>query len=107
MTEAEKEAKRETERKKLAAMTPEKKQRWLARRRKAKKARHKRDPEVARRQQLRTWYGLTKEQVAEYEALTHCPICGNQFEPDGKQVKRKSVDHDHADGMVRGGICGE
>lgn len=61
------------------------------------------DPEISRRSQLRTRYGLT---VDQYDAMLEaqgglCALCDSP-----PQVRRLSVDHDHLTGAVRGLLCG-
>lgn len=75
-------------------------------------ARHRRDPEHARKVQRewrrRTKYGLTQEQVEEMDARGVCDVCGRSAEEvaaNGRSGERLHIDHDHETGVVRGVLC--
>ena len=77
-------------------------------------ARAPEDPVLMRRRKLRESYGITME---EYDALFaqqggRCAICGDEKEAwqpgagTSGRVRFLVVDHSHADGRVRGLLCG-
>lgn len=80
----------------------------------AERARIPEDRNSIRRRKLREMYGIT---MADYDAMFEaqggrCAICGVQKEPwepgvglEGRQ-KFLTVDHCHADGHIRGLLCG-
>ncbi len=64
------------------------------------------NPEVHRRSQLKTKYGMTPEDYDRMVAAQggRCAICGE--EPPGDIHQRSlHIDHDHLTGQVRGLLC--
>jgi hypothetical protein len=53
---------------------------------------------------FKKYLGATEADYQRYLDTTHCECCGVKLD-DGKGVRAKCQDHDHATGKLRGVIC--